>query len=98
MLGSSFAWGLAFTNIGMPSILGYMLSGVIIGPYFMNIIGDGQHNIESIRELGDLGLTILMFVTGMHLDINTYTRNKSELLKHLKFTSLQVISSLILVT
>ena len=98
MLGSSFAWGLAFTNIGMPSILGYMLSGVIIGPYFMNIIGDGQHNIESIRELGDLGLTILMFVTGMHLDINTYTRNKSELLKPLKFTSLQVICSFILVT
>ena len=97
MLGSSFAWGLAFTNIGMPSILGYMLSGVIIGPYFMNIIGDGQHNIESIRELGDLGLTILMFVTGMHLDINTYTRNKSELLKPLKFTGLQVICSLVLV-
>ena len=97
MLGSSFAWGLAFTNIGMPSILGYMLSGVIIGPYFMNVIGDGHHNIESIRELGDLGLTILMFVTGMHLDINTYTRNKSELLKPLKFTGLQVICSLVLV-
>ena len=85
MLGSSFAWGLAFTNIGMPSILGYMLSGVIIGPYFMNIIGDGQHNIESIRELGDLGLTILMFVTGMHLDINTKTSQIYLSTSHLQF-------------
>ena len=97
MLGSSFAWGLAFVNIGMPPILGYMLSGVISGPFVMNIIGGDKYTAESIESLGEFGLLILMFVTGMHLDINTYTRNKSEILKPIKFTLLQVVYSMLFV-
>lgn len=46
-----------------PLIIGYILSGIIIGPYFLNFI----HSAEYIELFSKFGVAILLFTIGIHL-------------------------------
>lgn len=46
-----------------PLIIGYILSGLIAGPYFLNII----HHESTIELLSKIGITALLFVVGLGL-------------------------------
>ena len=61
-LGAAFAGGLVFQRIGLPTIVGYLLAGVAIGPFTPGYIGDAQ----TIGELAELGIIFLMFGVGLH--------------------------------
>jgi CPA2 family monovalent cation:H+ antiporter-2 len=61
-LGVAFVGGLVFQRIGLPTIVGYLLAGVAIGPFTPGYIGDAQ----TISELADLGIIFLMFGVGLH--------------------------------
>ena len=52
-----------FRRLGLPPILGYLLAGVLIGPYTFAwpSIGD----IDTIRLLADLGLVLILFSLGL---------------------------------
>ncbi len=54
---------LLFRRLGQPPILGYLLAGVIIGPYSFPF--PSIDDIETIRLLSDLGLVILLFALGL---------------------------------
>jgi CPA2 family monovalent cation:H+ antiporter-2 len=52
-----------FKRLRQPSILGYLLAGVLVGPFtFPNA---PVTNIEIVRLLADLGLVLLLFAVGM---------------------------------
>ena len=52
-----------FKRLKQPSILGYLVAGVLIGPFtFPN---PPITNIEIVRLLADLGLVLLLFAVGM---------------------------------
>ncbi|MEN9338622.1 MAG: hypothetical protein RI945_347 [Candidatus Parcubacteria bacterium] len=53
--------------IRQPLIIGYIISGVLAGHYFLDIIKDG-HSIELFSKLG---IVILLFTIGLHLNPNT---------------------------
>ncbi len=46
-----------------PLIVGYILSGVIMGPYFLNLI----KSTDSIEIFSKLGIAILLFIIGLSL-------------------------------
>lgn len=46
-----------------PLIVGYILTGIIAGPYYLNII----HSHDVIEVFSRLGITILLFIVGIHL-------------------------------
>jgi len=50
-------------RLGLPSILGYLIAGVLIGPFTFDnpIIED----LETIRRLADIGLVLLLFALGL---------------------------------
>ncbi len=50
-------------KLGLPAILGYLIAGVIVGPFTFDnpIIED----VETIRRLADLGLVLLLFALGL---------------------------------
>jgi monovalent cation:proton antiporter-2 (CPA2) family protein len=48
---------------GLGSILGYLVAGVVIGPFGFAFITD----IESIRHVAELGITMLLFLIGLEL-------------------------------
>lgn len=53
--------------IKQPLIIGYIISGIIAGHYFLNIITDGS----GIELFSKLGIIILLFTIGLNLDPNT---------------------------
>lgn len=52
-------------RLRLPSILGFLITGVIIGPYGLSLI-NAVHEVEIISEIG---VILLLFVIGMELSI-----------------------------
>jgi Kef-type K+ transport system membrane component KefB/Trk K+ transport system NAD-binding subunit len=46
-----------------PLIIGYILTGVILGPYFLNVFSDR----DSLSVFANMGIAILLFIVGLHL-------------------------------
>ncbi len=56
-----------FSRLKQPAVLGYIVAGFLIGPYF---IKPGLiHNKESIETLSQLGVIFLMFCLGLEFSI-----------------------------
>jgi len=51
--------------IKLPPIVGYLLAGVIIGPFTPGFVGD----IHTIQELAELGVIFLLFGVGLHFSL-----------------------------
>lgn len=47
-----------------PSIIGYILAGIIAGPYFLDLI----KNTETIHLLSQIGIALLLFIVGLSLN------------------------------
>ena len=52
-----------FKRLRQPSILGYLVAGVLVGPF--TFPSPPVTNIEIVRLLADLGLVLLLFAVGM---------------------------------
>jgi Kef-type K+ transport system membrane component KefB len=49
-----------------PLVAGYILAGILIGPYFLNI----SHSTNYIDLFSNIGITILLFIVGLNLSPN----------------------------
>ena len=56
-----------FRFINQPPALGYLVAGIIVGPFTLPLIGIGSpvHSHETIKTLAELGLSILLFAIGL---------------------------------
>jgi CPA2 family monovalent cation:H+ antiporter-2 len=61
-LSIAFLGGLIVQRIGLPTIVGYLLAGVAIGPFTPGYLADA----ETINQLAELGIIFLMFGVGLH--------------------------------
>ena len=52
-------------RLKLPSIIGFLLTGVIIGPYGLSLI----KAVEQVETLSEVGVILLLFVIGMELSI-----------------------------
>jgi Kef-type K+ transport system membrane component KefB len=75
-------------KIRIPSIIGLIIAGVIIGPSALGIIGQ-EHlvNTGSMKMLRDIGLIYIMFIAGLELNLGDFKkyRNKSYVFGFLTF-------------
>jgi CPA2 family monovalent cation:H+ antiporter-2 len=69
----AFIGGILARRIGLPTIVGYMLAGIAIGPFTPGFVG----NIETISQLAELGVIFLMFGVGLHFSINDLWKVRS---------------------
>ena len=58
----AFIGGLAARRVGLPTIVGYLLAGIVIGPFTPGFVGD----VDTIQQLAELGVIFLMFGVGLH--------------------------------
>lgn len=65
LLGLSVVVVLVLQRFKLPSILGFLLTGIIIGPYGLSLI-EAVHEVEVLAEIG---VILLLFVIGMELSI-----------------------------
>ena len=75
---------LLFHKIKLPSVMGYLVAGVLIGPYGGQLIGD----IESVKHLAELGVILLLFVIGLEFSL---TRLLKDLVSIVGVGGLQLI-------
>jgi CPA2 family monovalent cation:H+ antiporter-2 len=64
-LTAAFVGGLVARRLGLPSIVGYLLAGIAIGPFTPGLVADP--NIAT--ELAEIGVILLMFGVGIHFSI-----------------------------
>lgn len=65
LLGFSVVIVFALQKLKLPSIIGFLLTGIIIGPYGFSLI----NAVEQVEILSEIGVILLLFVIGMELSI-----------------------------
>ena len=61
---------LVFTRIKVPTVIGYLLTGVIAGPHLLSLVG-ARHEIELLAEIG---VILLLFTIGMEFSLKHLLR------------------------
>ena len=51
-------------RLGLGSVLGYLIAGVVIGPYVLGLVG---HDVESIMHFSEFGVVMMLFLIGLEL-------------------------------
>jgi CPA2 family monovalent cation:H+ antiporter-2 len=64
--GLALLLGYIAVRLRMPALVGYLLAGVVMGPFTPGFTGD----LELIQQLAEIGVMLLMFGVGMHLSID----------------------------
>jgi CPA2 family monovalent cation:H+ antiporter-2 len=57
--------GVVAVRLGQPAILGYLIAGIVIGPFTPGFVGDAG----AITELADLGVVLLLFALGIEFTL-----------------------------
>ncbi|WP_042887619.1 monovalent cation:proton antiporter-2 (CPA2) family protein [Cupriavidus necator] len=52
-------------RLGFGSVLGYLMAGVVIGPWGLRLVTD----VDSILDVSELGIVLMMFIIGIEMDI-----------------------------
>jgi glutathione-regulated potassium-efflux system ancillary protein KefC/glutathione-regulated potassium-efflux system protein KefB len=52
-----------FNRLKLGSVLGYLVAGVVIGPYLLNAVGDA----EDAMHFAEFGVVILLFIIGLEV-------------------------------
>jgi CPA2 family monovalent cation:H+ antiporter-2 len=61
-LSAALLFGLIARRLGLSPIVGYLIAGVLIGPYTPGVVGDAK----IAAELAEIGVILLMFGVGLH--------------------------------
>lgn len=69
-LVAAFFGGVLARRIGLPTIVGYLLAGILIGPFTPGFVGD----VNTIQQLAELGVIFLMFGVGLHFSFKDLLR------------------------
>ncbi len=64
-LGLAFIFGLLAQRLRLPILAGYLLAGVVIGPFTPGYVADQK----LAGELAELGVILLMFGVGLHFSV-----------------------------
>ena len=72
ILAVAWIFGILFSRLGLPVMLGQLLAGVILGPPVLGIVSSSP----SIELIAEFGIFFVMFHTGLELD-------PKELLEHI---------------
>lgn len=62
----AFVCGMIAKRLKFSSILGYLVAGVLIGPYTPGYVGD----ISAAQQLAEIGIILLMFGAGLHFSVS----------------------------
>lgn len=75
LLGTALAFVLLFRRLGLGATLGFLLAGMILGPYALDLVGDAESKIG----IAELGITLLLFIVGLELAPRRLWRMRHEI-------------------
>jgi len=65
-LGLAFLFGMIATRLRLSPLVGYLIAGVVIGPFTPGYVADAH----LATELAELGVILLMFGVGLHFSLD----------------------------
>ena len=65
-----------FKKINLPSIVGFLIAGMLIGPYGFSLI----KSVNQISVMAEIGIILLMFTIGIEFSLSQLIRIKKFLL------------------
>lgn len=68
--------GLAARKVGLPAIVGYLLTGLLVSPFTPGFVA----NSEQIAILADIGVVLLLFEVGIEIDLRRIQKEHGALL------------------
>ena len=61
----AFALGMLAARIGLPTIVGYLIAGIVVGPFTPGFVAD----TTLAQQLAEIGVIFLMFGVGLHFSL-----------------------------
>jgi CPA2 family monovalent cation:H+ antiporter-2 len=65
LLGASIFMVAVLRRLGLPTLVGYLVVGAVLGPYASNLAGDS----ELVNTLAEFGVVFLMFTLGLEFNL-----------------------------
>src|SRR3972149_679581 len=65
-----------FHRLGLPAIIGFIITGIIIGPYGKGL----ETNLSAVDTLAQIGVILLLFVVGLEFSMTKMFRLRKEVL------------------
>jgi CPA2 family monovalent cation:H+ antiporter-2 len=56
----------AFGRARVPSVIGLLVSGVLVGPYGLSLVAD----VDSVKVLAEIGVVVLLFTVGLEFSMS----------------------------
>jgi CPA2 family monovalent cation:H+ antiporter-2/glutathione-regulated potassium-efflux system protein KefB len=75
LLGTALVFVLVFRRLGLGATLGYLMTGAVLGPFALRLVGDA----ESKLGIAELGITLLLFIVGLELAPRRLWRMRHEI-------------------
>lgn len=77
-------------RLGLSSVIGYLLAGVLIGPYILGFIGEEG---DDILHFAEFGVVMMLFLIGLEIEPKNFWNMRKSILG---MGSLQVIGTMLL--
>lgn len=75
LLGAGLLFVMVFRRFGLGAVLGYLIAGVMIGPYGLGLIGGAETKLGA----AELGIALLLFLVGLELNPARLWRLKHDI-------------------
>ena len=75
MLGAALVFVTVFRRLGLGATLGYIIGGIIIGPYALGLIREP----ESVLSISEIGIALLLFLVGLELNPSRLWRLRKDI-------------------
>lgn len=79
-------------KLGMGSVLGYLIAGVLIGPYVLEFVGKDGTDIMHATEFG---VVMMLFLVGLELDPKEFWKMKNKIIN---LGGIQVLGTIVIAT
>jgi monovalent cation:H+ antiporter-2, CPA2 family len=76
VLTAAATMGFAARKLGLPSVIGYLLTGLMVSPFTPGFVADNNQ----LALLADIGVVLLLFEVGIELDLRKLSREQKGLL------------------
>ena len=76
ILGFSIPVIYVFNKIKLPSIIGFLITGILIGPFGFKLIDD----TAGIQFLAEIGVAFLLFTIGIEIQLSRFLKHLTEIL------------------
>jgi CPA2 family monovalent cation:H+ antiporter-2 len=76
VLSAAATMGFAARKVGLPSVIGYLFTGLLVSPFTPGFVADNNQ----LALLADIGIVLLLFEVGIELDLKKISREQTALI------------------